>query len=395
MPSTPTRLAVAGLSAGLAALAVFALMRARAGAGAPAETGEPAGVPSELYAVLAERAAAGPLPPLAPDAVPRREPIPHEVAARIVHQLKWPDHVYDPVLLYRWKGNTERAFAEPEHAGGGFTVRTNSRGMRSPEPAAQAPDLRVLCAGDSQTEGYCENDETFPALLAARLAAAHPGRSIEVLNAGCGGYSFYHHLATLERHQDLAPQVFVQVVFAGNDFGESLTLRHYYERLGPPADLATDPETARRLKELGGSFLNQGLLQADLLRRQPAELPVALAAARETAAAIGRLCAARGVRYVAVYLPPLWDAQPGVHAERLDAARALLGLSDQDLARAGELGAAWRDAARAAGAEVVDLTPSLAASAEPLFYAADHHLNARGSAVVAEALLPVLEEALR
>ena len=391
VPSSATRFLVAGLSAGLAALAAVALVHRAKDAPPPA----PPGVPSWLCALLAERAAAGPLAPLPEAERPRREPIPLETAARFVHQLKWPDHEYDPVLLYRWSGNVERAFAQPEHAGGGFIVRTNARGMRSPEPAAESPDLRVLCAGDSQTEGYCENAETFPALLAERLGQAHPGRSVEVLNAGCGGYSFYHHLATLDRHGDLAPRVFLQVVFAGNDFGESLTLRHFYERLPPPGDLDTDPETAQRLKEVGGSFLNQGLLQADLFRRQPEERAVALAAARETAAAIGRACAERGMRYVAVYLPPLWDAQPGVHARALDEARALLGLAEEDLARAGGLGAAWREAARAAGAEVVDLTGALAASTEPLFYAADHHLNARGAAVVADALFPVLERELR
>lgn len=391
MSSSALRLSLAVLSLCAAAVAVVLVRRRGEGEAPP----DPAAAQSQLFALLAERAALGPPPPLAEELLPRREPIPPEVAARFVHQLKWPDHEYDPVLLYRWSAHVEREFAAPEHAGGHFTVRTNARGMRSPEPAEGHPDLRVLFAGDSQTEGYCDEAETFPALLRARLAAAHPELSIEVLNAACGGYSFYHHLATLERHGDLAPDVFVEVCFAGNDFGECLTLRHFYERLPPPGDFATDAATAARLKEVGGSFLNQGLLQADLLRRLPAERAVALSAARETAQAIGRLCKARGIRYVAVSLPPLWDAQPGVHAQELAAARGILALTDEDLALAGELAAGWRDAARAAGAEVVDLAGCFAAAGEPCFYRADHHLNVQGNARVAAALLPVLEGALR
>jgi lysophospholipase L1-like esterase len=387
--SAAKRLFAAALSVSVALAGGFLLLRPRT------EEPDPLAVPGDLFALLRERAAAEPLEPLAPELVPRREPILRDVAERIAHQLRWPDHEYDPVLVYRWSGGVERRFALPEHARGGFTLRTNSRGMRSPEPAAEKPALRVLFAGDSQTEGYCDDEETFPALVSVGLCAALASEDVEVLNAGCGGYSFYHHLATLERHLDLAPDVFVQVCFAGNDFGESLTLRHFFERLAPPEGFAADAETGRRLRELGGSFLNQGLLQADLLRRLPAERAVAAAAARETAQAIGRLCAERGMRYAAVYLPPVWDAQPGLQGDAFTRAAELLGLTKEDLARVGELGREWQAAAEAAGARVVDLTPALAASDEPLFYRADHHLNARGCALVAERLLPVLEELAR
>jgi len=50
--------------------------------------------------------------------------------------------------------------------------------------------LRVLCLGDSATFGTGSNDdETYPAQLKKILKRRHPGRNVEVINAGIPGYS--------------------------------------------------------------------------------------------------------------------------------------------------------------------------------------------------------------
>lgn len=65
-----------------------------------------------------------------------------------------------------------------------YRMRTNSLGCRGPEPrAVDAP--AIVCVGDSRTFGLgLQDDETWPALLDARLAAA--GTPRPVLNQGCG-----------------------------------------------------------------------------------------------------------------------------------------------------------------------------------------------------------------
>ena len=76
--------------------------------------------------------------------------------------------------------------------GARIRIRTNSLGLRSPEPLAVRPadSLRIAIVGASTVMGVdaAANEDTFPALLEARLRKALPGRSIEVINAGIAGY---------------------------------------------------------------------------------------------------------------------------------------------------------------------------------------------------------------
>lgn len=62
-------------------------------------------------------------------------------------------------------------------------IRTNSLGMRGPEPEA-SPSRRILVLGDSYVEGYgVEEAQTLSSRLGGLMAPA------EVLNGGCGSYS--------------------------------------------------------------------------------------------------------------------------------------------------------------------------------------------------------------
>jgi hypothetical protein len=110
----------------------------------------------------------------------------------------------------------------------------------------QQPALRILVTGDSHTDGVCNNSESFTNLLEAELSAAHPGEAIEALNAGKGAYSFYNYLGVLERLLPLRPDVFVVAVYGGNDFVESLALRHTFEHGAPPT------RASRRRKRCAG-----------------------------------------------------------------------------------------------------------------------------------------------
>ncbi len=102
-------------------------------------------------------------------------------------------------------------------------VRINSLGFRGPEiPAAKREGTyRILCLGDSYVFGdYVEDDETFPAALERTLRRAHPGRSIEVVNAGVNGYTITDETAfALEKGFSLDPDALV-VVFVLNDLAD-------------------------------------------------------------------------------------------------------------------------------------------------------------------------------
>ncbi len=81
-----------------------------------------------------------------------------------------------------------------------FDLRTDSRGLRGPEPARpkSADTLRVVAVGDSCTFGSgAPQSGTYPAQLEARLATERPFR-VEVLNAGVPGFTSFQALRLLE-----------------------------------------------------------------------------------------------------------------------------------------------------------------------------------------------------
>ncbi|MBI3087380.1 MAG: hypothetical protein HYY91_00615 [Candidatus Omnitrophica bacterium] len=80
--------------------------------------------------------------------------------------------------------------------------RYNAAGLRGRpfEPVKPAEVFRVICLGESSTWGgyYLSSEEaSWPAQLERELAARHPDRRIEVINAGLPGWTTYENLANL------------------------------------------------------------------------------------------------------------------------------------------------------------------------------------------------------
>ena len=82
-----------------------------------------------------------------------------------------------------------------------FRVRTNDRGFRTPPFADAKPSgvTRIVALGEAATFGaYVEDDQAYPAQLAARLGHTAPGR-YEVLNLAVPGYTSRQGLELLRR----------------------------------------------------------------------------------------------------------------------------------------------------------------------------------------------------
>jgi hypothetical protein len=179
---------------------------------------------------------AGPRPPPGPGAGADQR-------AHRAHLLPAIDknQVYDEHLLARRKPHFQGHIDLAEHPQGGWDIRTNALGLREDqEVPEEKADLRVLVVGDSHVDGLCANADSFPNLLEASLSERHPGRTIEVVNAGTGGWSFYNYLGALEGLAYLRPDVFVVVVYGGNDFQGAMSLHHFQR-----GERAPRPSTAR------------------------------------------------------------------------------------------------------------------------------------------------------
>jgi lysophospholipase L1-like esterase len=100
-------------------------------------------------------------------------------------------------------------------------IAHNQLGFRGRETTWEKPAgrYRILCLGGSSTYGIGSSCDvaTWPARLEQHLRGALPGRDIEVINAGCQGYSTHESLINLElRGVEFAPDL-VLVYHSIND----------------------------------------------------------------------------------------------------------------------------------------------------------------------------------
>ncbi len=315
-----------------------------------------------------------------------------EQAGRIF-SLDQPHAQYDPHTWFAYRPDLDLSRPWPDGSGR-WPLRTNSLGMREDaEPATARPDLRVLVAGDSHTDGVCPNEQSFPNLTEAALAARFPGRAVEVLNAARGGYTLYQHLGTLERFAPLEPDVFVVAVYGGNDFGEALNLRNYFEQHTPRAGSKAYRERLDRATRAEPELFGQAILSVAYFAEFPPRAGRAVRACVDVLREIAARCERDGVELVVVYLPSVVAARPG-DVPDLDELLGALELDRGALASEDAMADELLARARELGATVVDVRADFAAAAEPLYWAGEWHVNPAAHALVARRLEPVLAERL-
>ena len=111
-----------------------------------------------------------------------------------------------------WRKYEPGARAEVVAGGERFVIEINRLGYRTREFSPRKPEgtVRVLCVGGSTTVAGRTNDETYPALLEAKLSGRWPGLPIEVLNLGVSGVTSEHWLGWLDKLLSWEPDVIVQ-----------------------------------------------------------------------------------------------------------------------------------------------------------------------------------------
>lgn len=104
---------------------------------------------------------------------------------------------------------------------GRFQIDVNSLGFRGDEFSVPKPPgtFRIFAVGESTTFGWKgthSHREAWPALLEAKLRAAYPGRTIEVINAGVPGYtSIEQRINFMLRISKLEPDAII--IYHGNN----------------------------------------------------------------------------------------------------------------------------------------------------------------------------------
>ncbi len=266
-------------------------------------------------------------------------------------------------------------------------VITNAHGTRGPDFAVPKPPntLRILALGDSRMFGWGLRDEdTYARRLESELRRRlPPGRRIEVINAGVDAWS-YDQMRVFLRDVALAWQPDVVLVDDANPWtqfteGASPSFVEAMERRVRLKNLLRRSALYEYLVEGKFAWLYGKLrvLFIPVDRSRPAETSLAAVSAHvaEQVRAIGELLRQRGIPGVLLYTPTepevAGGTPPGDARLDLDAKEA---------------------AAHALALPLVDPTAALRqAGPTGLYLDGDpHHLNARGSAVVAAALADAL-----
>ncbi len=304
------------------------------------------------------------------------------------------EYTHDPYSYYRYEPGLAVRREWPEHPDGFYVKRTNAMGLREDLDAPPDDlDLFVLVAGDSHTDGVCNNDESFANVLQALLAERHPDSAIEVWNTGVTGQSLYNYLGNLEKFLDRDPAVFVAAVYGGNDFLDLVRVWHFFQRTAPPARRHDYWDKVTRAGRVASYAVAIALNQALYFQYHPEQVDVALEAARQVSAEMKRICDERGIQLVFVYIPPGIDLGAELAPEVREAID-ILGLTDADLRSYDRLADRWLTDVAAWNVPVVDLRGPFAEDVGG-FYWSDLHINLAGHREVAERLLPLVEQAWR
>lgn len=303
--------------------------------------------------------------------------------------------VYDPHCYFRYRENQDTKRKWKAHPDGYWMLRTNSLGLRMDEELLERkPDLRVLVAGDSHMAGLCNNSESFSGQLAQRLAAADDARSVEVINGSCGAYSFFHYLGVLERmlHLGYEPDLFVVVVFGGNDFNANV-LWHVFH--GTERAPQTKEGVARRAlcAKKAAKALGQALSQVEyFVRGGEAEIELAGTVADTVLGEMRRQCDERGIGFLVVYLPAPTELPSEAQETAVVRGLEMLELGAETLELIPRMADRMLLDLWKAQTPHLDLRPPFLKQDERLYWSVDLHLNLTGHAVMADVVAPWVED---
>jgi len=316
----------------------------------------------------------------------------------------YPPSVFSPWIRdrdtgYRYAPLLHTRMKRPKEYDVAF--ETNSLGMRDDEVGPKHGQ-RILMLGDSFASGYgIERGEMFADILERNLG-------VEIVDAAVGGYEIIHQARWFEAHgRDLAPDLVVYVVYLGNDLSRNDEWRvdESGALVSPEREFPVRRPYEIKLLALYKSFRYRRKIEQEQQRGDWVPKPDYLVTAerelsdgaKKDYADVEQLLErlrddvrAAGAELVVV-LVPYRTMVDRTERERFSAMTAGFDARYDLDAPARRTGAILERL----GVEYFDLSPALRmhfdAGGDPLYFPVDGHLNARGNALVAQALTPMLE----
>lgn len=285
-----------------------------------------------------------------------------------------------------WHRPGKQVLEWPEHPQKRFEKRYNNYGFVSDSDTQEAKlpgSLRILVTGDSHIDGVVATRESFPNVLGTMLNAKDPTRSYDVLNGGCGFYTFTNYAGLLDKFIFLKPDIFVVVIYLGNDFlGVARALAKSGEiEMKRPRDYMPGLNGAgRRNPGAIGQYLNQALFFKTYPHVWERTREVAYAALDH----IMYVARGEGIRVFFVFLPAKIMTTPP-EATGINDLAGILGVTPDEMRefdrKAKGAVVDWMETRHA---EYLDVADAMSRSSRELFWKKDHHLNVDGHQALAQ-----------
>jgi lysophospholipase L1-like esterase len=299
---------------------------------------------------------------------------------RLDHTFSGPYFQKDTLAVAVHTPDLQKDEPFAEHPSGRIRKLYNNKGFISAVTTAdiKAPGTRrILFTGDSHTDGVVWTEENFCTLLQDTLKQAN--RSVEILNAGSGFYSFENYKGVLQRNLYLKPDEFVIMVYTGNDFIENLFYNyHWYNPL----------QSLRQFRARLGwryqyplMYNSQSLAQVLYFSLYPQQEQQALKIATENLEIIDALCRKNEIALKIIFIPSAFDVDTG-YQQKIQKAYSF---TNEELTVNRRLKTQLIQWCKAASIPTLDLFDDL----QPhMFYRDDQHLNTAGNQKIARLLTP-------
>lgn len=308
------------------------------------------------------------------------------VGFRVVHGDS-DYYVPDSIAGHVHKSHAVRHLKWEEHPNGSITMAVNNLGFREDGDTVTKKDsqtYRILVTGDSHIDGVVNNSESFANRLEVLLNSGRQRPSFEVLNGGTGHYGPYNYSGFLRKFLYLKPDMFLVVLYTGNDFMDGI----HTAEIGRRVRIPKRPEGyARHLQDARSQnrgAVGQALNQAYFFKTYPDLQAAAVDIAYQQLLDIARTCSSRDIELLVLTLPTKCDISGSSSDAICGSASEKLGLTSEDVGVNKRMGHRLLAKLNSAGVRTLDPFDKMQESRDPLFWEADYHLNHLGHKLFAQ-----------
>jgi hypothetical protein len=263
---------------------------------------------------------------------------------------------------------------------------------------------RILVTGDSHMDGVVNNSESFANRLEVLLNQSSDNKSsdnessdssiFEVFNGGTGYYGPYNYAGFLKKFLHLQPDMFVVVLYIGNDFMDAIQTAAIRQQIHIPERPEGYTDRLQQAAAQNPGAIAQGLNQAYFFKTYPELQTAVVEIAYQQFLDIAHLCSDKGIELLVLTLPTKMDMPAGSTKPSWENTARTLGLSAEDIESNKHMGRLLLEKLSMAGVAVLDPFDVMTQSPPPLFWEADYHLNHSGHDRLAQIVFEYLDRSV-